>query len=315
MAPRRTPPPATDAHTSRPDPSAQNGHVLAHFGQASLVETPDGDVVRCATRRNLPRTVCGDRVRWQPSNPREGVIVEVLARDTVLARPDHNNRMRPVAANMDRIVIVIACKPSFEHDMLDRYLVACELIGAGPVVVVNKSDLLDSQARARLEQRLQEYTDIGYPLCFTSTRSTHGLTDLHAQLKGHTSILVGQSGVGKSSLVQALLPDQEVRTGSLSQVTGLGRHTTTVAMLYHLPDGGDLIDSPGVRDFTLGDVAADDLARGFREFAPYLGLCRFHNCRHIGEPGCAVQAAARDGAISKRRLDSYRGLAGSTPLR
>jgi len=307
VARRRNQPPRPSSQASEKH-NGQPGLILAHFGQASLVEDDNGEVFRCATRRNLPRTVCGDRVLWQTSNRREGVIVRVLERDTTLVRPDNNSRARPVAANLDQIVVVIACKPSFEYGMLDRYLVAAELIGAKPVVVVNKSDLLDTESRAKLEQRLAIYKEVGYSLLFISTRTTDGLKDLHRQLKSHTSILVGQSGVGKSSLVQALLPDLDIRTGALSQVTGLGRHTTTVTMLYHLPDGGDLIDSPGVRDFSLSPVPVDQLAKGFREFRPYLGQCRFHNCRHASEPGCAIQDAARSGAIKQRRLANYREL-------
>lgn len=265
-----------------------------------------GDVLRCSTRKNLPRTVCGDRVRWEQTGPREGVITAVEERRTVLARPDSQGRSRPVAANIDQIIVVIACKPSFEHGMLDRYLIAAELIGASPLIVVNKSDLLDSDSHAKLNARLSVYIAIGYALVFTSNRNADGLTALHRHLNGHTSILVGQSGVGKSSLVQSLLPDIDIRTGSLSRVTGLGRHTTTVAMLYHVPGGGDLIDSPGVRDFTLDRVEPGQIEKGFREFAPYLGRCRFHNCRHLSEPGCVVQSAVRDGAISKLRYENYR---------
>jgi ribosome biogenesis GTPase len=288
--------------------STQAGLVLAHYGQVSLVEAVSGEVVRCTTRKNLPRTVCGDRVQWQASSPREGVITAVLDRRTILSRPDQNGRNRPIAANIDQIIVVIACKPSFEPGMLDRYLAAAELIDTSPLIVVNKSDLLDADSRAKLQQRLAVYPAIGYSLVFTSIRDTDGLKDLHRHLAAHTSILVGQSGVGKSSLAQALLPDLDIRTGSLSQVTGLGRHTTTVAMLYHVPGGGDLIDSPGVRDFTLSEVAPELLDKGFREFAPYLGQCRFHNCRHVSEPGCAVQNAARAGAISPLRLENYREL-------
>lgn len=282
--------------------------MLAHYGQASLVESESGDIIRCVTRKNLPRTVCGDRVLWTSSNPREGMITRILDRKSTLVRPDHNNRPRPVAANIDQIVVVIASKPSFEFGMLDRYLAAAELLGVSPAIVVNKCDLLDAESRERLENRLSLYRDIGYPLLFTSTRTTDGMKDLYSALKTHTSILVGQSGVGKSSLVQALLPDLDIRVGNLSQVTGLGRHTTTVAMLYHLPDGGDLIDSPGVRDFTLCHVEREALAQGFREFSPFFGQCRFHNCRHITEPGCAVAEAARRGEIHPQRLDSYHRL-------
>ncbi len=285
--------------------------MLAHYGQASLVESTSGDIVRCTTRRNLPRTVCGDRVLWTSSNPREGIITRILERKSTLVRPDHNDRPRPVAANIDQIVVVIASKPSFEYGMLDRYLAAAELLGVSPAIVVNKCDLLDTESRERLEHRLSLYRDIGYPLIFTSTRSTDGMKDLYSALKTHTSILVGQSGVGKSSLVQTLLPDLDIRVGNLSQVTGLGRHTTTVAMLYHLPDGGDLIDSPGVRDFTLCHIKPEDLAHGFREFIPFTGQCRFHNCRHLSEPGCAVAEATRRGEIHPQRLENYRALAGA----
>lgn len=282
--------------------------MLAHYGQASLVESESGDIIRCVTRKNLPRTVCGDRVLWTSSNPREGMITRILDRKTTLVRPDHNNRPRPIAANIDQIVVVIASKPSFEYGMLDRYLAAAELLGVSPAIVVNKCDLLDTESRERLEHRLSLYRDIGYPLLFTSTRSTDGMKDLYSALKRHTSILVGQSGVGKSSLVQTLLPDLDIRVGNLSQVTGLGRHTTTVAMLYHLSDSGDLIDSPGVRDFTLCHVEPEALAHGFREFGPFLGQCRFHNCRHVTEPGCAVAEAARRGEIHPQRLENYRAL-------
>ncbi len=305
MGNRRKPNPPTKSSSTPIEPEGEPGLILAHYGQSSLVEAENGDIVRCSTRRSLPRTVSGDRILWQASSPREGVITAVLERDTILSRPDPNNRVRPVAANIDQIVVVIASKPSFEYGMLDRYLVAAELIGAQPVIVVNKSDLLDHDSRKKLEERLAVYQSIGYTLLFTSTHSTDGLRDLHQQLKTHTSVLVGQSGVGKSSLIQALLPDLDIRTGSLSQVTGLGRHTTTVAMLYHLPDGGDLIDSPGVRDFNLVKVPLEDLQFGFREFRPYLGQCRFHNCRHVSEPGCAVQTATREGHIIERRLKNY----------
>ncbi|WP_132971740.1 small ribosomal subunit biogenesis GTPase RsgA [Thiogranum longum] len=305
MASRR---PKPRASVKTPEMQGQPGVVLAHYGQASLVESASGDIIRCTTRRNLPRTVCGDRVLWASSNPREGTITRILDRKSTLVRPDHNNRPRPVAANIDQIVVVIASKPSFEYGMLDRYLAAAELLDVSPAIVVNKCDLLDAESRERLEQRLSLYRDIGYPLLFTSTQTTDGMKDLYSALKMHTSILVGQSGVGKSSLVQTLLPDLDIRVGNLSQVTGLGRHTTTVAMLYHLQDGGDLIDSPGVRDFTLCHVNPEDLAHGFREFTPFIGQCRFHNCRHLSEPGCAVADAARRGEIHPQRLENYRSL-------
>jgi ribosome biogenesis GTPase / thiamine phosphate phosphatase len=281
------------------------GLVLAHHGQASLVETESGDAVRCISRRSLPRTLAGDRVSFELQGPRDGVITAVAERRTTLVRREPRGKLKPVAANIDQIVVVIASRPSFEQGMLDRYLVAAEIIGAQPAVVFNKADLLSGEARARLEQKLALYTGLGYPLIFTSTRTADGLKDLHAQLRHRTSILVGQSGVGKSSLVQALLPDLAVRTGDLSNVTGLGRHTTTAAMLYHLPDGGDLIDSPGVRDFALWPVDAQTLAHGFVEFRPWLGHCKFRNCNHRGEPGCGLAIAVQEGRANADRLARY----------
>lgn len=308
---KQTSPTPNPGHRSQAVTGEHAGLVLAHYGQSSLIETRENEILRCQSRRNLPRTVCGDRVRFESSSQHEGVITAVLERHTTLLRPDRNGHTRPVAANIDQVVVVIASKPSFEFGMLDRYTVAAELIGAHPVIVVNKQDLLDYDSQHRLEQRLGLYTRLGYPVIFTSTRTTDGLTTLHRQLRQHTSVLVGQSGVGKSSLVQALLPDLEVRIGALSRMTGLGRHTTTTAMLYHLPDSGDLIDSPGVREFSLWRVDAAELANGFSEFRPFFGTCRFHNCRHHREPGCAISAAVRDSKIDQRRLRSYREMLAS----
>ena len=280
--------------------------MIANHGRAALVEDAAGALHRCSARRNVPRTVSGDRVRWESSGRGQGVITELLPRRTVLLRPDGPDKTRAMAANLDRVIIVVAARPSFPDELLDRYLAAAEIIGAVPLLVVNKADLLDDAGRHAMAERLQSFERIGYPVLFTSSRDHDGLKALHAALRDHTSILVGQSGVGKSSLVQALLPDLDIRTGALSEASGLGCHTTTVASLYHLPDGGDLIDSPGVRDFDLWTRDPVEVAHGFREFRDYAGQCRFHNCRHLSEPGCAVQEAARSGAIEARRLESYR---------
>jgi ribosome biogenesis GTPase len=282
--------------------------VIVNHGRAALVEDAEGEMHRCAARRSLPRTVAGDRVQWTSTGRREGVITALEPRQSVLLRPQGPKQIRPVAANVNQVIVVLAVRPSFQDALLDRYLAAAELIGARPLVLINKADLLDAAGRYKLEQRMQPFERIGYEIRFTSPRTTDGLKDLHSLLREHISILVGQSGVGKSSLVQAVLPDLEIRTGDLSEATGLGRHTTTAATLYHLPDGGDLIDSPGVRDFSLWTREPEEVARGFREFRPFLGGCRFHNCRHLSEPGCALADAARQGEIDSRRLESYRAI-------
>ena len=297
-----------DGHKTgaRDEPAAQTGLVIVNHGRAALVEDESGALHRCTARRNVPRSVSGDRVRWMSTGRKEGVITEVLPRHTVLLRPDGPDKTRAMAANLDRVIIVVAARPSFPDELLDRYLAAAEIISAEPLLVVNKADLLDAGGRFTMNERLRPFETIGYRVLLTSSLDRDGQKDLHEALRGHTSILVGQSGVGKSSLVQALLPDLEIRTGALSEATGQGCHTTTVATLYHLPDGGDLIDSPGVRDFDLWTCDPVEVSHGFREFRDYLGQCRFHNCRHLSEPGCAIQEAARSGAIAARRLESYR---------
>jgi ribosome biogenesis GTPase len=259
-------------------------------------------------RRRLSQVVSGDRVAWEPIGAQEGVIIAIEPRHTVLQRADGANRTRALAANIDRIVIVVAPQPAHDPFLIDRYLVAAELAGATPLLVVNKSDLLDPRDGAPAE-RLREYAVIGYDTLLTSVRENTGIDALARALVNRTGILVGQSGVGKSSLVKCLLPELDIQVGKLSEASGQGRHTTTTTTLYHLPQGGDLIDSPGVRDFRLGETAAADLARGFREFRPYLGSCRFQDCRHLTEPGCALKEAMRAGAVSERRVASYRGLA------
>jgi len=283
--------------------------VLVNYGKSVLVEDDAGCLYRCVARRKLPQVVSGDRVAWEPVGAQEGVINAVEPRHTVLQRADSANRTRALAANIDQILIVVAPQPAHDAFLIDRYLVAAELAGATPLVVVNKADLLDPQSADAPEDALREYAAIGYGTLLTSVREDSGIDKLVQTLVNRTSILVGQSGVGKSSLINRLLPELDIQIGKLSDASGQGRHTTTATTLYHLPQGGDLIDSPGVRDFRLGETAPADLARGFREFRPYLGLCRFQDCRHLSEPGCAVKAAMREGAVSERRMASYTQLA------
>jgi len=190
--------------------------------------------------------------------------------------------------------------------MSDQYLLAAERIGVRGLICLNKADLLDEDGRSRFRERFAHYEHIGYPVIQISAKTEHGLDPLLERLRDQTSILVGQSGVGKSSLVNALIPRQDVLEGCLSDATGLGRHTTSAATLYQLDSGGELIDSPGVRSFRLGDLSRQELEQGFREFTPFLGQCRFHNCAHLAEPGCAIRAAVEAGQIRQERLESYR---------
>jgi ribosome biogenesis GTPase / thiamine phosphate phosphatase len=283
----------------------REGLVIARFGAAVALEDEHATLYRCAVRQNLGDIVCGDRVVWQSTGEGEGIVIARMPRRSLLARPDYSGHMKPLAANLDQIVILAAPQPELSEDLIDRYLVAAELLCIPPLILVNKIDLLDPQGRAALEARLADYRRVGYRSLFASVREAHGLDALLAELRGRTSVLVGQSGVGKSSLIKRLLPHQEVRIGELSAATGLGTHTTTRTTLYRMPRGGALIDSPGVRAFGLWDVDPGRVAAGFVEFRPYLGACRFSDCSHRVEPGCALQAAAADGKLHPRRLANY----------
>lgn len=282
------------------------GVVIAHYGSQLEVEAADdpGRTLRCHLRANLEGLVTGDRVVFRPGEP-TGVVVAQLPRRSLLSRPDARGMPRPVAANIDQVAIVIAPEPAPHANLIDRYLVATEAMGADALLVVNKADLLTGgTAAAAMAALLGPYRALGYPVIETS-RDTAAAT-LGAALAGHTSVLVGQSGVGKTSLVNALLPGLGRRTGELSGPGRKGRHTTTTAELHHLVTGGDLIDSPGIREFGLDHLPREAVAAGFREFRPFLGHCRFRDCRHRDEPGCALLEAVAVGKVSAERLASYR---------
>jgi ribosome biogenesis GTPase / thiamine phosphate phosphatase len=282
----------------------QEGLLVANYGASVEVEDAEAMAHRCQLRQNLPPLVTGDRVVWQPA-AEGGVVSALLPRRSMLSRPDSLGELKPVAANIDQIMVVAAPAPEFSADLIDQYLAAAELTGITPILVFNKIDLVDDSKRQQVDELLQRYRRIGYTVLETSTKLNHGLDDLRQQLNNKTNVFVGQSGVGKSSLVKALLPQHEISIGELSQQSGLGQHTTSTSRLYHLPDGGTLIDSPGVRDFRLWSMNRMALAEGFREFAPFLGHCRFRDCRHESEPQCALREAVENGKISKQRLQSY----------
>ncbi|MDF3934203.1 small ribosomal subunit biogenesis GTPase RsgA [Pseudomonas citronellolis] len=295
----------------------QNGLVIAHFGVQVEVEALEGEhageVLRCHLRANLPPLVTGDRVVWRPGNQGIGVIVAQLPRSSELCRPDMRGVLKPVASNVDRIVIVFAPRPEPHANLIDRYLVAAEHAGIRPLLLLNKADLIDEQNAEQIDGLLSTYRELGYPLLEVSAFNGLAMDALRAALNEHISVFVGQSGVGKSSLVNALLPGVDTRVGELSEVTGKGTHTTTTARLFHFPAGGDLIDSPGIREFGLGHVSRDDVEAGFIEFKDLLGRCRFRDCKHDREPGCALLKALEEGRVSPQRMASYRHILASMP--
>jgi len=289
----------------------QDGLVVAHYGSQVAVESEPGRGQRCHLRANLEGLVTGDRVVWCEGHPM-GVVVAQRERHSVLSRPDPYGKLKPVAANIDQILVVLAPFPEPHANLIDRYLVAAEAVGIEPVILLNKTDLLDAAPalQAAIDELLSIYPTLGYCVLHTSIKHG-GLQVLQNALHARTSVFVGQSGVGKSSLVNALLPEADIRVGDLSEISQKGVHTTTTAQLLHLRCGGTLIDSPGIREFGLWHMSREQVEQGFREFRPLLGACKFRDCRHEREPDCAILAGVASGAISERRLDSYRRIVAS----
>ncbi len=286
----------------------QTGLVIASYGASLEVEAEDGKLIRCALRQNLPLIVVGDRVVWQASQE-GGIVTALQERRSLLARPDAHGNLKGLAANLDQIIVVAAPAPAYSTELIDQYLAAAELTGITPLLLFNKIDLICKENSNEVTQLLQRYRDIGYRVLTSSTKLNHGLDELTAQLKGHTNVFVGQSGVGKSSLSNALMPGLDIAVKTLSERSGLGQHTTSTSRLYHLPQGGEVIDSPGVREFRLWAMDENSLAEGFREFHPFLGHCKFRDCKHQQEPGCALKAAEKRGEISTVRLNNYHKIA------
>ena len=238
------------------------------------------------------------------TSPGEGVVEAADPRSTLLYRSDQY-RQKLVAANVTQVVIVLAVVPSFYEELLNRCLVAAEHQRLSCLIVLNKFDLANEDSTAM--DRLKLYTDLGYRVIPLSAK--RDVSPLRPALDGHTSVLVGQSGMGKSTIINALIPGTDAATSDVSAALDSGRHTTTHARLYHLDAKSHLIDSPGMQEFGLHHLTEQDVAGAFPEFRPLNGRCKFHNCRHLVEPGCALAQAVEHGSVDMRRLDAYRKLA------
>ena len=275
------------------------GTVVAAYGKRYQIELPDKKRISCVTRGKKTDLACGDRVNLQLTDKHEGVIDSTLPRKTLLYR-SNAYKSKMLAANVTQIIIVLATQPSFYQALLNRCLIAAEAAHIKPLIVLNKCDLEDS---SQAKQKLGLYSGLGYRVLSLSAKED--ISSLRPYLQGEASILVGQSGMGKSTMINALLPEEAVRTREVSMSLDSGKHTTTAAHLYHLDAQSQLIDSPGLQEFGLHHLSTDELEHAFIEFRPHLGLCRFSNCKHTQEPDCAIKQAMLEGKISPDRLAIY----------
>ncbi|MEE3220518.1 MAG: ribosome small subunit-dependent GTPase A [Planctomycetota bacterium] len=296
--------PEVDLDVCRP------GRVIRVQGLISLVEDDDGGVRRCAVRRLLKTlstdqrhvVAAGDRVLFRPEGNEEGIIERIEPRRGVLSRTSRG-RQHIIVTNVDQMLIVAsAAQPDLKPHLIDRFLVTAEQVGIRPVICINKIDLVDAAA---LQPVIGVYSQMGYEVLQLSAETGINLDQLKKRLGGQETVVSGQSGVGKSSLLNAVDPKLNLRTAAVSKETEKGRHTTTTAALLSLSFGGYVVDTPGIRQFQLWDVIAEEVAGLFRDLRPYVNHCLFPNCTHTHETECAVKDAVADGRLDLRRYDSY----------
>ncbi|WP_245234287.1 ribosome small subunit-dependent GTPase A [Methylotenera oryzisoli] len=285
------------------DETGLQGTVVAAYGKRYQVELTDTKQrISCVTRGKKTDLACGDFVLVKLTDKHEGVVESTLPRKTLLFR-SNAFKSKMLAANVTQIIIVLATQPSFYEALLNRCLIAAEAAGIKALIVLNKCDLTDNHDALN---KLELYTKLGYQVLPLSAKQD--ISSLRPYLQDEISILVGQSGMGKSTIINALLPSEAVRTQEVSQVLDSGKHTTTAAHLYHLDASSQLIDSPGLQEFGLHHLSTGELEHAFIEFRPFLGKCRFNNCKHLQEPDCAITGALQQDKISAERLAIYKML-------
>ena len=287
----------------RPGAALEAGLVVAAYGRRYRVELENGGELDCVTRGKKSDVACGDRVTIARTGG-AGVIESIEPRKTLFYRSDAR-RQKLIAANVTQVIAVLAPVPPWYDDLVSRCIAGAENAGISVLIVLNKADLPEAAASA---QALALYTRLGYAMISLSAK--RDISPLRSRLAGHTSVLLGQSGMGKSTIINALVPHATARVAAISEALGSGRHTTTHAELYRLDAASRIIDSPGLQEFGLNHLSVEELADAFVEFRPHLGHCRFRNCRHMEEPDCSISRAVAAGEIAERRLESYRRIAG-----
>jgi len=287
--------------------SQDHAIVIATYSRRMRLRFVTGDDVEARIKGKKLKPVCGDRVVAEPiDGETDWLITEILARDNFLNRPNMRGQTEVLAANVDILIVVAASSPKPDWFIVDRYLCAAENMGVQAAVVYNKIDL--EQQDPMVEATLSDYDQIGYATVRCSAMTGNRIDDVQDIINDQTAIIVGQSGVGKSSIINRLLGDEQQRTAEVSGKTDEGRHTTVNSKMLSLPAEGNIIDSPGVRDYAPALESATQVIQGFREIENAGHDCRFANCRHLREPGCAVKSAVDGDAISARRYESYRRL-------
>ncbi|KTD01686.1 small ribosomal subunit biogenesis GTPase RsgA [Fluoribacter gormanii] len=285
-----------------------DGLIITRFSKHVELEDIQGRHIRCSIRPNLETLVAGDKVIWQSEGMNQGVVVSLYPRSSVLAKPTSSGQIKPVAANITQLIIVIAPKPEISWALLDSYLVMAEILHLQAIILLNKTDL---SCELLKEQLFMDYGKLNYPIVLTNKNAADGLEQLKQILNHQISVFVGQSGVGKSSIISSILPHEpNISINEISELSELGRHTTSNSRYYHLPSGGALIDSPGVREFSLWHIDATEIARAYPEFRPYLSQCKFRNCTHKDTPHCAIIKAKEAGLISENRYENFIKLCG-----
>ena len=286
------------AESELDDEKEYQGIVITRYGQRQLVEDENGIVFQSVSRQNIGFSVAGDKILFQKTKHDDAIVTAIYPRDNELKRQD-----KLIAANIDQLWLVVAVEPHYEFELIDRYLIMAENSNLPIGIIVNKIEL--SSNKSKTENDFLNYQSLGYDVHFLSVKKQINLDFFKEQLINKSHIFLGQSGVGKSSLINSLIPDLQLRVNEISTKSKLGKHTTTNTTIYHIPSGGDLIDSPGVREFQLDSLTELEIKSGFKEFRALSYACRFRDCRHINEPNCAVKESLDQGKINPNRYQSY----------
>ena len=289
---------ASKAESELDDEKEYQGIVITRYGQRQLVEDENGIVFQSVSRQNIGFSVAGDKILFQKTKHDDAIVTAIYPRDNELKRQD-----KLIAANIDQLWLVVAIEPHYEFELIDRYLIMAENSNLPIGIIVNKIEL--SSNKSKTENDFLNYQSLGYDVHFLSVKKQINLDFFKEQLVNKSHIFLGQSGVGKSSLINSLIPDLQLRVNEISSKSKLGKHTTTNTTIYHIPSGGDLIDSPGVREFQLDSLTELEIKSGFKEFRALSDACRFRDCRHINEPNCAVKESLDQGKINPNRYQSY----------